>query len=852
MSLPPGVLAQRLVGTFPQFTLCDSGLSAVLRSYLTPLSNPQAEQFIQWLQNNPQSATAAGDVLNPPGTPSSMAVPLDASLVTSLLPLLTATSSWIVGEAAFAGVAWTSQPGVMPGPETPQRADGTWRLTTESATGGLQFPDITYADTANFTLSVVNDQPRHLSVYVSFTKAGAPVVPTGWASRLPPGVPSGFESDTVKYVDVLVPNAAVAGIAVDGAAQRISFTLPENADAARLLFGGLGATQFSSIPDAAGVILTFVLDVFVPWVIQGSGQSGSDSAAWFNALISDRKIIGDVIASSAFLTQGINGTDAMLAALSTNLCAVMLGKGLSNLRASIAKQLGAPSGKSYSWVDQFAPAAGWPAQLVQSVLAGGLNPQYWAARTPAAIALDLSPATTLELDLTLLPDPVSGIWPYPATGYQVRIAYAAGFSQTLTGTVPAPQSSAPLTVSFGSVRNAGPIDVAAELRDAAGAVVAEGTAHVSPAAGGRSRVVAAQIAMANTTVTVGPTTKYKRVARLTCQNGAYTWDTNARQSHAVGLGAMANPIPALTSRNDLTLQGDRLCLGYAWGASNQNIPACSGGPSLQNAYFIQNIGTAAPAAQWKSIDCGLVAAPLLAYAAEPPQADTPARQGYYLDTQGTGIYLRPVAFGPGSFDLQATTSVAQFPPQSGLTDLCLHPAGYAAAVSLDSNILQIAALAAAALPDAQAPMALSFGGAGTRRGLLGAPVAVAVTPDGLLLVLEQGNARVQAFDVNGNPVARFKGEPVFALRVVPQPGYRDIAVSMVGLIYVLGSRNGGATVNDFFLDIYDANGALLGSTFGVNAARIAIAADQTLYTLDFDALTGPAGRTEPTLSAWRP
>ena len=658
MSLPPGVLTQRLVGTFPQFTLCDSGLSAVLRSYLNPLTNSQVAQLIQWLQNNPQSATAAGNVLNPPDTPSRTAVPLDASLVIALPPLLTTTSSWIVDQAAFAGVAWTSQPGVTPGPEPPQPADGTWRRPPIRRRR-LRFVDIAYADT-NFTLSVVNDQPRHLGVYAAFAKAGAPVAPAGWTSRLPPGVPSRFESDTVKYLDVLVPNAAVAGIAVDSTAQQISFALPENADTAQLMFGGLGATQFGAIPDAAGVILTFVLDVFVPWVVQDSGQSGSDTAAWFNALISDPTIIGDVIASGAFLTQGIGGTDAMFSALSNNLCPVMLGKGLSGLRTSIAKQLGAPPGKTYSWVDQFAPAAGWPAQLVQGVLAGGLNPQYWAARTPSAIALDLSPATTRELDLTLSPDPVSGIWPYPARSYQVAITYAAGFSQTLTGVVPAPQSSAPLTVSFGSVRNAGPIDVAVALRNAAGGVVAQGTARVSPAAGGRSRVVAAEIAVTNAAMTVGRATQYKCVARLTFQSGAYAWDANARQSSAVGLGATTDQVPALTSLNDLTLQGDRLCLGYAWGASNQNIQACSGGPSLRNAYFIQNIGTAAPAAQLKSIDCGLVAAPLLGYAAEPPQAGALA-QGYYLDTQGSGIYLRPVTFGPGSFDLQATTSVAQFP-----------------------------------------------------------------------------------------------------------------------------------------------------------------------------------------------
>jgi hypothetical protein len=47
------------------------------------------------------------------------------------------------------------------------------------------------------------------------------------------------------------------------------------------------------------------------------------------------------------------------------------------------------------------------------------------------------------------------------------------------------------------------------------------------------------------------------------------------------------------------------------------------------------------------------------------------------------------------------------------------------------------------------------GGNGTRPGLFGGPVALAVTADGRVLVLEQQNARIQALDVNGNPVACF-------------------------------------------------------------------------------------------------
>jgi hypothetical protein len=42
------------------------------------------------------------------------------------------------------------------------------------------------------------------------------------------------------------------------------------------------------------------------------------------------------------------------------------------------------------------------------------------------------------------------------------------------------------------------------------------------------------------------------------------------------------------------------------------------------------------------------------------------------------------------------------------------------------------------------------------------PIAVGVTGDGVLLVLEQDNQRIQAFDVYGNPVPYFPNNSPFA------------------------------------------------------------------------------------------
>jgi len=851
--LPPGVLAPRLVRVFPQFTLCDATLSALLGSYLQPTANPAMSDFLQWLQNNPGSAAAAGDILNPPGKPRTSAAPLDAALVFSLLKPLTSTASWVIAQPAFEGVAWMLLQGVAPGPETPRPVTDAWSLSTLAPLGSLIFSEIAWSGPAPgvFNLSLMNDQPRHLAVYASFSAGGTPVVPSDWTSQLPLGAPAAFESQTVKYVGVLRPNASVSGIPVDRSAQTIAFTMPANADTASLLFGGVGGAGFSAIPDAAGVLLTFVLDMFVPWVVAGSGQAPSDLGTWFDGVLADPKLVADVLASGGFLTT-VSGSDAMFAAVSANLTGVVLGQPLRRLRDSIADELGAPHGKDYSWVDQFAPAAGWAAQLVELFVAGGLNAQYWAASTPSTLTLVLSAATSVALDVILEPDPISGIWPYAAASWSLTIVYAGGFSQTQTGQMPPAPSSAPLTVSFGDVRNAGPVDVSARLRDGSGAVVAEATTRVVPPTAADPRLVSVRLAVTDAATTIDATTQYQRVARLTFAAGAYAWSASGRESSAVGLGPGGGGAPALTSLNSLTLQGARLCLGYAWGASNQATTVCGGGTPLTNAYFIQDIGTAMPASQLKTIDCGLVAAPRLVYSPFGQDEGMPQAGGYYIDTQGAGIFLRPVTFEPGTFDLQSASSVGQIPPQASLGSLCLHPAGYAAAVSPDQNLLQIVALASEAVADAQSPMAIAYGGGGRRVGLLNNPVGVAVTPDGSFIVLEQGNSRVQAFDVGGNSMPLFNGQAVFPLRSVPGPVYCDIAVSPHGFIYVLGGQNGRTTAGDCFLDIYNPDGTLLNSTAGVNAAKLAVDASHTMYSLDYDALTGLGGRTEPVLSVWRP
>ena len=97
------------------------------------------------------------------------------------------------------------------------------------------------------------------------------------------------------------------------------------------------------------------------------------------------------------------------------------------------------------------------------------------------------------------------------------------------------------------------------------------------------------------------------------------------------------------------------------------------------------------------------------------------------------------------------------------------PSGYAVAVSNLNSKMEVMTLPSAAAPDAQAQPASLVSGKGDREGLMQGPVAMTVTPDGRILVLEQGNARVQAFDTVGNPVQCFAGPLSFPLDTSVRP-----------------------------------------------------------------------------------
>jgi hypothetical protein len=151
----------------------------------------------------------------------------------------------------------------------------------------------------------------------------------------------------------------------------------------------------------------------------------------------------------------------------------------------------------------------------------------------------------------------------------------------------------------------------------------------------------------------------------------------------------------------------------------------------------------------------------------------PALDNFYLDprfyTDANPVYyLRGVDLkrppGEYSFDDDTTKAWGRFSNPGSLQALAVHPHGYVVGVDFKHNKLYSLKLPANAVASDQAPYAMPLSGEGVLQGLMSNPQALTITADGRILILEEGNRRIQAFDVKGNAVPCFSvGQPHFQI-----------------------------------------------------------------------------------------
>jgi len=830
MNLPPPFQVPSLiVSLFPQLLFVPATQQSIIRDAVS--NAPGFDTFLALIQQQgPPSPTGGWARQEPFG------LSLSADTLNGVTPLLAQVLTAAMQDSRLESFCWTVQSGLVPGPEPTATSTTDWTLNALPPNAGLELTSIQYTGaTQTFSLRVGNRVARHLGVMVRFLQNGTPISPAGWSSRLPVGVASVYESDTLKFLAILNPQTPVAGIPVSTDPQSLTVALPPGAETVELLFGGLGNGSWELSRNGVGVVLTLFLDCVVPAVAALSGQTVTQK--WYENLINSAEIRVELLNWAANLGLAASAPlPDVLGQLAAQIPAAL--PTLTKLSAALVKAFGQQT------VSDATPLLGWPAALVAALLQQQepVGESLFQATSPllsspTSIPVRLSPATTVALELKLQ---APGVWPFRTSECEVSIRDAQGYSQQTTVAVNPAADPLRLPVTFGSVRNAGPVSVEALVTDSEQQVLARGATAAIPACSGRSRIVAADVSLKSLTVVIDAQTQYVHAATLAYQSPQFVWDTSAPPPSAVTSTA---PVGRLVQ---LSAQQSAFAIGLVWSSSGQSLQTCGTGVPLQTAFQMQNLGMVNPALQLQSMNCGLSSAPLLAY--DPTGA---ASGGYYLDPRPTQPCLRPVAFVPGPWNLQGSVSVGRF-RENVLADLALHPGGYAAAISWTNSRLEVVKLLETAVPDVNAPLSRILAGPGERAGLLQDPVAIAVQTDGLLLVLEQGNARVQCLDVHGNPTAVFGGSPFLPLPTTNGATLLDLAVSPSGRILILSSENGGAHASDFFVDVYTGDGTLICRTSGIAAARLAVGPGESLYTLNFSTIAGPADLQQPSVSLWLP
>lgn len=338
-------------------------------------------------------------------------------------------------------------------------------------------------------------------------------------------------------------------------------------------------------------------------------------------------------------------------------------------------------------------------------------------------------------------------------------------------------------------------------------------------------------------------------------------------------GWLVTPNRPLTKQSDISCEGvGQLCrfrgitvrqgtsqapgdVGYAWQGNSAGVNACGGGQGQLDQ--LANMGDVDPQSAYATGPCGFPPGVTLTYSLL-----THAASNFYLDS--TNGVVRQITLDPAPvFD----------PPQNqrawgvlnlDSADLLLHPSGRLVSINNALGKIEVLKLPDAPMADAEAKVKLRadvHAGTGSRPGLLNGPVAAAVSADGVILVLEGQNNRIQAFDLGANAVQFFskQASPYFlplAATNNPDTVYLDLAVEYTGYLYVLSYNIGS---NRYRLDVYHPGQATtnpITTTFDLNADKLTVDFWRNVYTLNYEVLRLPGGAvppiTEPSVSLWTP
>lgn len=732
-----------------------------------------------------------------------------------------------------------------------------------SSVHGVAFDSVNVTNQSSRTVELKfrNAYLRYLSAYVQFANE---------SGDLPVASPTKEDTSRAKFLSWINSNFTILGIPLIGddiPQSSVQFDVPTDASIAKVYFGSLGMGGQAFCPESLdGSILTLILNLGVPTILLAAGIAMT--ASLIKALSEQIGVtVVQVIRASLPLILGATFPDIVNGIFGTSNSGNAVGI-LTSLGNAIISAFFA-SGEAGTFLVELGVAviAGQaidctgPIALIFRAIAVLADVAMIAQTVGEVLA---SPAIFInELCLTQTTTVSIGHdmedFQFPATArkYEVILTYdsASKVAHKQCGTIE-PGRTADIVAVFEGVPSGGMVTVDVYITSDSGCIVGRSTGQDGKTPGPYGPVPGTQAEISfrikEQLIPLLQSTQYLHDLKLEYQNGEYAWVGGAAPTATIAnLGQGQQN--ALYDLNGITISQRTGMAGYAYRAGGQGVPFC--GQTLSGIqYMVQNVFLGEnPNSGLKQLPCGFEQVAGIVYDRLGPV--TGIGRNFFLQPTPSGFFVQSITLDDATpINLQNPLSWGVF--SQALDSLAVVPTGYVVGVNSLNHQMQILELPAAPVDAAQAPQAVPFAvtkmGLGTRAGLLADPVAVAVF-DATILILENGNQRIQAVDVSGNPVLIFQNGTSNIVTLEQGTGitYLDLGVEGMGYMYVLSFVNDGMAADDYRLDVYDPQGNFLTRTTGVAAARLAVDTFRNVYTLNYEVVAN-APRIEPSLSQWNP
>lgn len=722
-------------------------------------------------------------------------------------------------------------------------------------------------DARQVSFDVGNSYNRTVSVYCGYFDAGGKLL-----KRADIGADEGanatLDTDYLQYRGMISPALWLLGIPVNGTVARERYTtrIPDKAASLGVFVGSLSfldtPKQYDERGKAAnlGLVMTLITELGIPTIALAYG-------ALFDAG-SMLTLKGELKIPGALLAVKLAGTIYSQAATGS---ADWIGLGVWVANTALKLAL-AKAATAALWggaivlgnVTRGIPIAGTAifalnvADTAQSIgrTIGGL------AQANAIVTTEVRATNAVHVEVK--PTLALGL---PQTGvrYELMLVNKAGMSLAQSGDYSFLTAAAGFGVDVAAAPSGGEYQCIVRILSSNGYLVGYGKAdfvNVVPQGAARLSI---DCPVENQAIPITKDTKYSVSAQLAVVADTHVWTAPSAPPGGFPdacLGGSEIVCAPLTIGID-AIQGQ---VGYAWQVAEQALPVCgltidTGGTSLftmQNLNLNVFIEKGAPDANVKDYACGDFRPVIPLYSLR-------GGKSYVLEASTGAYILRELDLSvTARADFRGGLPIAQLLSKS-IRAAAIFDNRYAMVISGDAGVdrLEVIELrppqhGVLYVTDDRLPRARLRSGPGNLRGNIRGAVAICQAYDAdVFIVLENGNKRLQAFGVSGEPAVDYfrkvDGSRSATLDLPTDNEYLDVACEFgSATIYVVSRKGLSRSPNEFRLDIYDRKlSTVRATTPGFAVAKLALDTNQNIISLGWNELLF-RGRREPGLWRWIP